>query len=93
MKKVFRISYYDEIEAENEQEACRVLLQHLEKDVKWKDLTAWKVEKTIDMNVPVEITCKTHGGFMMTPNDHRGHNPEKVAYGCPKCGDEKRREE
>jgi len=46
-------------------------------------------EKTIDMDVPVEITCKKHGSFMMTTNNHLGNNPEKVAYGCPKCGDEK----
>ena len=53
----------------------------------WEDAEISK--KTIDMDVPVEITCKKHGSFMMTTNNHLGNNPEKVAYGCPKCGDEK----
>mgnify|MGYP003149632557 FL=1 len=44
----------------------------------------------IDMNKPVEIICKTHGSFFMTPADHLGENREKVAYECPKCKDQKK---
>jgi len=37
----------------------------------------------------IEIICKEHGSFWMTWADHIGWNKEKIAYGCPKCGDYK----
>ena len=38
-----------------------------------------------DPEVPVIIGCPDHGDFYITPNDHAGKNPERIAYGCPDC--------
>ena len=38
-----------------------------------------------DPEVPVIIGCPDHGDFYITPNDHTGKNPERIAYGCPDC--------
>jgi hypothetical protein len=46
-------------------------------------------EKLMDMDKPITIGCPDHGDFSMTPNDHLGNNKERIAYGCPKCKDEK----
>lgn len=35
-----------------------------------------------DPEVPVIIGCPDHGDFYITPNDHTGKNPERIAYGC-----------
>ena len=53
-----------------------------------KSSTLW-----IDMDVPIKIVCKKHDIFCMTPNDHIGENPEKVIYGCPMCGDFRKKDE
>ena len=45
--------------------------------------------KKIDMNFPVELVCREHGTFLVTPSDHLGQNREQLGYGCPKCGDVK----
>ena len=63
----------------------------------WQELPEGSSDKRIDgnlleMNLPVEITCREHGGFMVTPNDFLGKNTEKIAYGCPDCGDKKQLE-
>ena len=36
----------------------------------------------INARTKVEIICKTHGSFWMTPNNHLGHYKQ----GCPTCG-------
>ena len=41
----------------------------------------------LDADTPVEIICKNHGAFMVTPKNHLGDNPEKIAYGCPTCSE------
>ena len=41
----------------------------------------------LDAAPPVEIICKNHGAFMVTPKNHLGDNPEKIAYGCPTCSE------
>lgn len=41
----------------------------------------------LDADTPVEIICKKHGAFMVTPKNHLGDNPEKIAYGCPTCSE------
>ena len=37
----------------------------------------------------VTIGCPIHGDFEMRAGDHIGENEERIAYGCPKCGDKK----
>jgi len=38
-----------------------------------------------DPDIPTIIGCPNHGKFYITPNDHTGKNPERIAYGCPAC--------
>ena len=45
------------------------------------------MNNSIVMDKPIEIICKEHGSFWMTPDDHLGNNVEKIAYGCWKCRD------
>ena len=59
--------------------------------VQIKAETRTEVEKREDLmmpfdpEVPVTIGCPDHGDFYITPNDHTGKNPERIAYGCPDC--------
>ena len=41
----FKIEYFDEIEATNLEEAKEFLLQHLERDVEFKDVTAFEIKE------------------------------------------------
>ena len=41
----FKITYYDEIEATNLEQAIEFLLQHLQHDVDNKDVEAWTIEE------------------------------------------------
>ena len=41
----FSITYFDEIEATDEVEAKEFLLQHLERDVEFKDVSCWDIKK------------------------------------------------
>ena len=61
------------------------LLPKLSKRQEAKVRTTYEAEQFLDVDKPVEIVCKEHGGFMVTPNNHLGDNPEKIAYGCPTC--------
>jgi len=42
-----------------------------------------------DLNSIITIGCPIHGDFKMVAGDHIGENNERIAYGCPKCGDHK----
>ena len=44
----------------------------------------------MDYDKEIEIICKKHGSFFVTPNNHIGNNKEQIAYGCPKCKDRKK---
>ena len=46
-----------------------------------------KTEETVDLDALITIKCKIHGPFQMRARDHIGENDEKIAYGCPECGD------
>ena len=46
-----------------------------------------KNEETVDLDALITIKCKIHGPFQMRAGDHIGENEEKIAYGCPECGD------
>jgi len=46
-------------------------------------------QRHIDMDQEIEVICKKHGSFFITPRNHLGENEERVVYGCPKCGDHK----
>jgi len=37
----------------------------------------------------VTIGCPIHGDFEIRAGDHIGENKDRIAYGCPKCGDKK----
>ena len=50
-------------------------------------LDALDADRVLDPDTPVELECKKHGAFMMSPNNHLGDNPEKIAYGCPTCSE------
>ena len=41
----FKVEYFDEIEATNFEEAKEFLLQHLERDVEYKDVTAFEIKE------------------------------------------------
>ena len=45
--------------------------------------------ENIDLDTIISIKCPTHGAFDMRAGDHIGENKERIAYGCPTCGDEK----
>ena len=40
----FAITYYDEIEAEDETEAKQILLHHLERDANSEDVSCWDIK-------------------------------------------------
>jgi DNA-directed RNA polymerase subunit M/transcription elongation factor TFIIS len=61
------------------------LLPKLSKRQEAKVRTTYEAEQFLDADTPVELECKKHGAFMMSPNNHLGDNPEKIAYGCPVC--------
>jgi DNA-directed RNA polymerase subunit M/transcription elongation factor TFIIS len=65
------------------------LLPRLGKRQEAKVRSAYESEQTLDVDKPVKIVCKEHGGFLVTPNNHLGDNPEKIAYGCPKCSQDR----
>ena len=73
--------------AEIEKTDC--LLPKLSKRQEAKVRSAYESEQTLDVDKPVKIVCKEHGGFLVTPNNHLGDNPEKIAYGCPKCSQDR----
>ena len=52
-------------------------------------LTNHMGDKRMNLDQEIEIVCKIHGPFRMRAGDHIGQNLERVAYGCPKCGDDK----
>tara|TARA_R100000458_G_C8270399_1_gene245146 strand:- start:492 stop:641 length:150 start_codon:yes stop_codon:yes gene_type:complete len=45
MMAKFKIEYFDEIEATDLEEAKEFLLRHLEKDVEYKDVTAFEIKE------------------------------------------------
>jgi ribosomal protein S27E len=61
------------------------LLPKLSKRQETKVRAAYEAEQVLDADTPVVLVCKKHGDYMMTPNNHLGDNPEKIAYGCPTC--------
>jgi len=46
--KTFKITYYDEIDATNEEECKDFLLSHLTRDVKYSDVSCFKIEEVSD---------------------------------------------
>ena len=48
----FKITYFDEIEATDEVEAKEFLLQHLERDVEFQDVSCFEISK-----VKEELKC------------------------------------
>ena len=57
------------------------------REAKKGGLLSMKTE--FDLDTVVTIVCPTHGDFQMRAGDHIGENAERIAYGCPKCGDNK----
>ena len=47
------------------------------------------MEEFLDEDEEVEIICRKHGSFFVTPKNHLGMNKEGIAYGCPQCRKEK----
>ena len=47
------------------------------------------MEEFLDEDEEVEIICRKHGSFFVTPKNHLGMNREGIAYGCPQCRKEK----
>lgn len=39
----------------------------------------------IHLDDVITIICDIHGEFEIKARDHIGENPERTAYGCPKC--------
>ena len=47
------------------------------------------METGFDLDAIVTIVCPQHGDFTIKAGDHIGENVERIAYGCPKCDDNK----
>ena len=47
------------------------------------------METEFDLDAIVTIVCPQHGDFTIKAGDHIGENVERIAYGCPKCDDNK----
>ena len=47
------------------------------------------METEFDLDAIVTIVCPQHGDFSIRAGDHIGENVERIAYGCPKCDDNK----
>ena len=48
MMKIFKITYYDEIEAETEDEAVEILKRQLASDVEYGDVSCFEFEEVIE---------------------------------------------
>tara|TARA_Y100001963_G_scaffold146578_1_gene221738 strand:+ start:298 stop:678 length:381 start_codon:yes stop_codon:yes gene_type:complete len=60
-------------------------LARLTKEKKMSD----NENEEFSLDTIVTIGCPIHGDFEMRAGDHIGENEERIAYGCPKCGDNK----
>jgi hypothetical protein len=50
---------------------------------------AGDVDLEVALDAILTLGCRVHGDFEISAGDHIGENEERVAYGCPKCGDKK----
>ena len=46
-------------------------------------------ERGVALDSIVTIVCSIHGDFEIKAGDLLGANEQRIAYGCPKCGDKK----
>ena len=49
-KKIYKVSYYDEIEAQTEEKALEMLKRQITSDVEYGDFSVWEIKESDNEN-------------------------------------------